>query len=74
MCSIMIPAGFPGVSVVKNPPANAGAEGDTGSILRSGRSPGRGNGNYFGILARKILWTEETGWLQSRRLQRVRHC
>ena len=49
----MIPAGFPGVSVVKNPPANAGTEGDTGSIPRSGRSPGAGNGNYFGILARK---------------------
>ena len=34
--------GFPGGSVVKNPPANAG---DTGSILESGRSPGEGNGN-----------------------------
>ena len=34
--------GFPGSSVVKNPPANAG---DTGLILESGRSPGKGNGN-----------------------------
>ena len=34
--------GFPGVSVVKNPPANAG---DLGSIPGSGRSPGEGNGN-----------------------------
>ena len=34
--------GFPGGSVVKNPPANAR---DTGSILGLGRSPGRGNGN-----------------------------
>ena len=34
--------GFPGGSVVKNPPANAG---DMGSISRSGRSPGEGNGN-----------------------------
>ena len=33
---------FPGGSVVKNPPANAG---DVGSILGSGRSPGEGNGN-----------------------------
>ena len=32
--------GFPGGSVVKNPPANAG---DTGSILESQRSPGGGN-------------------------------
>ena len=35
-------AGFPGGSVVKNPPANTG---DTGSIPRLGRSPGEGNGN-----------------------------
>jgi len=34
--------GFPGGSVVKNQPANAG---DTGSIPGWGRSPGRGNGN-----------------------------
>ena len=34
--------GFPGGSVVKNPPANAG---DMGSIPRSGRSLGEGNGN-----------------------------
>ena len=34
--------GFPGGSVVKNPPANAG---DVGSIPGSGISPGEGNGN-----------------------------
>ena len=37
--------GFPGGSVVKNPPANAGDSGDTDSILGSRRSPGVGNGN-----------------------------
>ena len=37
--------GFPGGTVVKNPPTNAGATGDTGSIPGSGRSPGGGNGN-----------------------------
>ena len=40
---------FPGGSVVKNPPANAGDSGDMGSIL-VGRSSGGGNGNplqYF---------------------------
>ena len=37
--------GFPGDSVVKNLPANAGATGDMGSIPGSGRSPGEGNGN-----------------------------
>jgi len=34
--------GFPGGSVVKNSPANAG---DEGLILGLGRSPGEGNGN-----------------------------
>ena len=34
--------GFPGGSVVKNPPTNAG---DMGLIPESGRSPGEGNGN-----------------------------
>ena len=34
--------GFPGGSVVKNPPANAG---DAGSIPGSRGSPGEGNGN-----------------------------
>ena len=32
-------------SVVKNPPTNAGDEGDMGSILGSGRPPGEGNRN-----------------------------
>ena len=38
----MCQAGFPGGSVVKNPPANAG---DTGLIPGLGRFPGGGNGN-----------------------------
>ena len=37
--------GFPGGLVIKNPPASAGATGDTGSIPGSKRSPGEGNGN-----------------------------
>ena len=37
--------GFPGDSVVKNPPANAGNAGDMGLIPRSGRYPGEINGN-----------------------------
>ena len=37
--------GFPGASVVKNPPANAGDARDVCSIPGSGRSPGEGNGN-----------------------------
>ena len=52
--------GFPGDSVVKNPPANPG---DVDSIPELGRSPGEGNGNYSSILAWKIPWTEEPGGL-----------
>ena len=37
--------------MVKNPPANAG---DMGLIPRSGRSPGKGNGNPLRILAWEI--------------------
>ena len=39
-CIILL--GFPGGSVVKNLPANAG---DAGLILMTERSPGEGNGN-----------------------------
>ena len=39
--------GFPGSSAVKNPPANAGDTGDTGSIPGLGRSPEGRNGNPF---------------------------
>ena len=37
--------GFPGDSMVKNPPANAGDIRDSGSIPGSGRSPGEENDN-----------------------------
>ena len=37
--------GFPGGSVVNNPPANAGDAGDSGLSPGSGRSPGEGSGN-----------------------------
>jgi len=37
--------GFPGGSVVKNPPANAGDTRDSGLIPEPGRSPGVGNSN-----------------------------
>ena len=52
--------GFPGGSVVKNPPANAG---DTGLISGSGRFSGGGNGNPLPLFAWKIPWTEEPGRL-----------
>ena len=52
VCYVM---GFPGGSVVKNPPASAG---DTDSIPGLGRSPGDGNNT---LLQYSCLcpWTEE---------------
>ena len=39
------PVGFPGGSVVKNSPTNAGDTEVVGSVPGWGRSPGEGNGN-----------------------------
>ena len=39
--------GFPGGSVVKNPPADAGDTADMGLMPGLGRSPGVGNDNSF---------------------------
>ena len=60
--------GFPGDSVVKNPPANAG---DLDSIPGLGRSPGKGNGNPLQDSCLEIPRTEEPGRLQSMGSQRV---
>ena len=48
--------GFPGGSVVKNPPAKAGG---VGSIPGSGRSLQKGLAAHSSILAWEIPWTEE---------------
>ena len=48
--------------MVKNLLASAG---DTGSIPRSGRSPGEGNGNPLQYYCLENPWTEESGGLQS---------
>ena len=50
---------FPGGSVVKNLPANAGDAGDLGLAPGSGRCPGGGDGNHASTLACRIPWTEE---------------
>ena len=63
--------GFPGGSVVKNLPANAGDVRDLGSIPELGRSPRGGLATHSSILAWRIPWTEEPGRLQSIGLQRV---
>ena len=51
---------FPGGSVVKNVPANAG---DIYTIPGWGRSPGEGSGNPLQYLASEIPGTKEPGGL-----------
>ena len=51
--------GFPGGSVVKNLPANAG---NTGSIAVLGRSPEEGNGNLLQYSCLENLMDRGTWW------------
>ena len=60
---MFISTGFPGGSVIKNPPADAGDARDIGLIPESGRSPGKVNNNL--LLAWDIPWRQEPGELQS---------
>ena len=59
--------GFPGVSVVRNLPDNAGGTGDKGSVSESGRPPGVGS-QYFYLensMDRGVWWAtvqEVTRW------------
>ena len=59
---------FPGASVVKNPPVNAG---DLGLIPGLGRFPSPEESTHLSILAWRIPRTEESGGLQSTGSQRV---
>ena len=64
------------VLVIKNPPANAGDRGDVGLIpgLRCGFDTlEKEMATHSSIVAWAILWTEETGGLQSVESQTVRH-
>ena len=65
--------GFPGGSVVKNPPANAGDSREVASIPGWGISPEVGNGILTSIPAWKIPGTEELGGQQFMGSQGVRH-
>ena len=63
--------GFPGGSVAKNLATDAG---DSSSTFALERFPGEGKWQLAsGILAWRILWTEEPGELLSTGLQRVGH-
>ena len=63
--------GFPGGTVVKSPPANAGDAEATGSIPGSGRSPGGGNDNPLQYSCLENPKTEEPCGLQSMGLQEL---
>ena len=56
---------FPGGTVVKNLPANAGDTGDLSSILGLGRSLEEDLTTHSRILAWESPWTEEPARLQS---------
>ena len=62
--------GFPGGSVVKNPPANAGYARDTSSIPGSGRSPGVGNGNTLQYSCLGNCMDREAWWARVHRVTR----
>ena len=70
---ILYELGFPGGTVVKNSPANAGDTEDSGLIPGLGRFPGGGHATRSSIFAWEIPWTEEPGRLQTMGSQRVRH-
>ena len=62
--------GSPVVSMIKNIFANSG---DSGSILDSGISLGKGNGNPLQYSCWEIPWMKDPGRLQSKGSQRVGH-
>ena len=59
-----------GVSISKESAHNAGI---SGSILGQEDPLEKGMATHSGILAWRIPWTEEAGWLQSMGSQRLRH-
>ena len=68
--------GFPGGTVVKNPPVNAGDKRDEEMPIRplGWEDPlEKEVAIHCTILAWKIPWAEEPGWLQSMGLQKVGH-
>ena len=67
---VKFPKGFPGGSVIKNPPANIG---DTGLIPGLERSLEKEMTTHSSIPAWEIPWTEEPGGLQSSSVQSLSH-
>ena len=65
--------GFPGGSVVKNPPAMQEPQEMQVQSLGQEDPLEEGMATHSSILAWRIPWTEEPGGLQSMGQQRVRH-
>ena len=65
--------GFPGGSVVKGPPDNAGDAGDLGLIPSSGRSPGEGNGSPLQYSCLRNPMDKGAWWAAVMVSQRVGH-
>ena len=63
---------FPGGSVVKNLPANAGDAGDVDSIPGLRRSPGEGNGNPFQYSCLENPTDREAWWATVRGVTKSR--
>ena len=64
---------FPGGSVAKNLPTNAGGAGHMSSIPGSERSPGRGNGNPFQYSCLGNPLDRGAWWAKVHGITRVRH-
>ena len=65
--------GFPGGSAVKNPSTMQETQ-ETWVLSLGWENPlEEGMATYSSILAWRIPWTEEPGWLQFREYQRVGH-
>ena len=65
--------GFPGGTIVNNPPADVGDARDAGLIPGQGDPLEEGMATHSSVLAWRIPWTEEPGGLQFILSQRVRH-
>ena len=65
---VSLEGSFPGGTEVKNPPANAGDTGDTGSIPGSGRSPGEGHGNPLQYSCLENPMDRESWWSTAHRV------
>ena len=65
--------GFPGGTMVKNLPANAGDTGDMGSIPGSGRSPGGGHGNPLQYSCLENPMDRGAWWATAHGVARAKH-